>query len=136
MGLYGKPMARNAQIWTDDFRLLLDGPRATAAELRRAAERLAGGGLFGYRLFYPPMQVGRHEVFWHRPLVAYLDPRTDQPTLLSDAPLGCLTAQRVPSGGRSSRPVELWPRLLARADHRRPSACCWAAPSRTTTARC
>ena len=75
MGLYGKPMARNAQIWTEDFRLLLDGPRATAAELARAAERLAAGGLFGYRLFYPPMRVGRHEVFWHRPLVAYLAPR-------------------------------------------------------------
>ncbi len=116
VGLYGKPMARNAQLWTDQFQLLLDGPRATAAELRRAAERLADGGLFGYRLFYPPMQVGRHEVYWHRPLVAYLDPQTDRPTLLSDAPLGCLTAQSV-QRRRSSRPVELWPRLLARADH-------------------
>ena len=135
VGLYGKPMARNAQLWTDQFQLLLDGPRATAAELRRAAERLADGGLFGYRLFYPPMQVGRHEVYWHRPLVAYLDPQTDRPTLLSDAPLGCLTAQSV-QRRRSSRPVELWPRLLAAPTTRRPSACCWAAPSRTTTARC
>src|SRR5260370_8873846 len=30
LGLYGKPMARNAQIWTNDFRLLLDGPHAEA----------------------------------------------------------------------------------------------------------
>ena len=71
LGLYGKPMARNAQVWTDDFQLLLDGPRATAAEMAHAAERLAEGGLFGYRLLYPPMQVGRHELYWQRPLVAY-----------------------------------------------------------------
>ncbi len=28
LGLYDKPMARNVQLWTHDFRLLLDGPRA------------------------------------------------------------------------------------------------------------
>ena len=117
VGLYGKPMARNAQLWTQEFQLLLDGPRAAAAELARAAERLAAGGLFGYRLFYPPMHVGRHEVFWHRPLVAYLAPRDRiGPTLLPDAPLGCLTAHAA-GRPRSSRPVELWPRLPARPDH-------------------
>ena len=30
LGLYGKPMARNVQIWTRDYELLLDGPRANA----------------------------------------------------------------------------------------------------------
>src|SRR5205085_11135875 len=45
LGLYGKPMARNAQIWTRDFSLLLDGPRATAEAIRRAAEALRQGGL-------------------------------------------------------------------------------------------
>ena len=29
MGLYDKPMARNVQLWTDDYQLLLDGPHAT-----------------------------------------------------------------------------------------------------------
>ena len=27
LGLYDKPMARNVQLWTRDFQLLLDGPR-------------------------------------------------------------------------------------------------------------
>ena len=40
VGLYGKPMARNAQIWTQNCELLLDGPRAGRADLIRAAEAL------------------------------------------------------------------------------------------------
>ncbi|MGO8690059.1 MAG: M28 family metallopeptidase [Thermoguttaceae bacterium] len=115
LGLYGKPMARNAQLWTQEHGLLLDGPRAEAAELARAANRLAAGGLFGYRFLYPPMRVGRHEVFWHRPLVAYFAPQSDRPTLLADTPLGFLTAES--AEGRRSRPVELWPRLSAEPDH-------------------
>ena len=115
VGLYGKPMARNSQIWTQDFRLLLDGPRAGAAELKQAADRLAAGGLFGYRMFYPPMQVGRSEIFWRRPLVAYFAAETGEPTVLADSPLGSLTAHRLRR--RSARPLELWPRLLARPDH-------------------
>jgi hypothetical protein len=114
VGLYGKPMARNAQIWTDDFHLLLDGPRAAAEDLTRAGERLAAGGLFGYRMMYPAMRVGRHEVYWHRPLVAYLDPTTGEPAVLPDAPLGSLVAYDTQ---RPGEPVELWPRLLARRPH-------------------
>src|SRR5262249_18325970 len=34
--LYGKPMARNAQIWSQGFRRVLDGPSASRAELARA----------------------------------------------------------------------------------------------------
>ena len=30
VGLYDKPMARNVQLWTHDFRLLLDGPHGHA----------------------------------------------------------------------------------------------------------
>ncbi len=135
VGLYGKPMARNAQIWTDDFRLLLDGPRATAAALKRAANRLAGGGLFGYRLFYPPMRVGRHEVFWHRPLVAFPAPGTGQPTLLPDAPAGWLTAS-LPVGGRRSGNRSCGRGWRRGPTIKRPSACCWVAPNRTTTAPC
>ena len=81
VGLYGKPMARNSQIWNDEYRLLLDGPQAAAEELSLASERLAAGGLFGYRFFYPPMQIGRHEVFWHRPLVAYIGLQSGRPEL-------------------------------------------------------
>ena len=34
---------------------------------------LADGGEFGYRFLFPAMCVGQHEVYWHRPLVAYFD---------------------------------------------------------------
>ena len=44
----------------------------TSRELADAADKVAAGGLFGYRFYYPPMRVGQHEVFWQRPLVAYL----------------------------------------------------------------
>ena len=29
IGLYGKPMARNVQLWTHEYHVLLDGPRAS-----------------------------------------------------------------------------------------------------------
>ena len=34
------------------------------------------------------MRVGKYEVFWHLPLVSYLDRETRKPKLLDDAPLG------------------------------------------------
>ena len=92
LGLYGKPMARNAQIWTHDCQRLLDGPRAGHEELAAAAHTLAEGGLFGYRFLFPAMRVGAHEVYWHRPLVACWSAEADAPRVLSDAPLGYLTA--------------------------------------------
>src|SRR5581483_3625888 len=36
VGLYGKPMACNAQLVTSEFQILLDGPNATPAELDQA----------------------------------------------------------------------------------------------------
>src|SRR5205823_3476239 len=91
VGLYNKPKARNSQLWTADFRALLDGPRATRADLRRAAEAFAAGGHFGYRFAFPPMQVGRHCLYWHRPLVAYTT-ASARTHVLTDAPTGYLTA--------------------------------------------
>ncbi|HVX10329.1 MAG TPA: M28 family peptidase [Pirellulales bacterium] len=116
IGLYGKPMGRNAQVWTQDQHLLVDGPHAAREELVRAAEALAEGGLFGYRFLYPAMRVGRHEVYWHRPLVAYLAD-DDKPVTLTDVPLGYLTAYDA-ERPRLAKPVELWPRLMAREPHR------------------
>ncbi|MGD0655757.1 MAG: M28 family peptidase [Thermoguttaceae bacterium] len=113
VGLYDKPMARNAQIWTRDCRLLLDGPHAGQADLARAAEALREGGLFGYRFQFPAMRVGRYEIFWHRPLVAYRCSKTSQPEVIFDAPLGYLTAYRAQRPDLE-KPVELWPRLLKR----------------------
>jgi hypothetical protein len=113
IGLYDKPMARNCQLWTKDFELLLDGPNATPEELRKAEAALIEGGLFGYRFLFPAMRVGLHEVYWHRPLVAYWSPKSKQSELLLDAPLGYLTAYRTDSFDLT-QPIELWPRLLQR----------------------
>jgi hypothetical protein len=116
VGLYHKPAGRNVQIWTADHHLLLDGPSATAADLRRAADALAGAGWFGYRFVFPAMRVGRHEVYWHRPLVACLHPQHGDPVVLANAPAGYLTAYPI-AGADLAAPVELWPRLLRRDAH-------------------
>jgi hypothetical protein len=110
--LYGKPMARNVQIWTREPELVLDGPRATPAEIRKAMRRVKAGGAFGYRFVFPAMRVGEHEIYWHRPLVAYRD-AAGEAAVLPDAPLGYLTAYD-DEKLRLDRAVELWPRLQQR----------------------
>jgi hypothetical protein len=114
--LYGKPMARNAQLWSTDFQCLLDGPCATHADIESALHAVRRGGSFGYRFQYPAMCVGRHAVHWHRPLVALVEPSSGRASLLADTPLGVLTAceDADPARGRT---VELWPRLLQREPH-------------------
>ncbi len=113
LSLYDKPMARNVQLWTEDHRLLLDGPHATPDQLKAAMRTVQAGGLFGYRFQFPAMRVGVHEVYWHRPLVAYRT-RDGEPAVLPDAPLGYLTAYNA-DAPRPDKAVELWPR-----PHRRP----------------
>ena len=116
IGLYGKPMARNSQIWTAECEVLLDGPRATRRELAAAAQALAGGGKYGYRFLNPAMRVGLYEVYWQRPLIAWRGDDGQSVHLLPDAPLGYLTAYRA-DRPRPERPIELWPRLLQRGPH-------------------
>ena len=113
MGLYDKPMARNAQIWTDDYRLVLAGPRATPEQIKNAEEAVLAGGTFGYRFIYPAMRVGAHEVVWHRPLAAFVRPGEESPTVLYDNPVGVLVAAS-PTPGAGQSGVELWPRPLRR----------------------
>ena len=113
LGLYGKPMARNSQIWTVDHHLLLDGPRADRNQLTAAIQQVDAGGMFGYRFQYPAMRAGRHELYWHRPLVAWFSPKTKRGELLDDAPLGMITAY-----DEKHHYIELTPRLLDRAPHR------------------
>ena len=112
LGLYDKPMARNVQLWTDQFRLLLDGPAASGMDMKATLHTVEAGGMFGYRFVYPAMRVGRHEVYWHRPLVAWLA-ETGHPAVLPDAPMGYLTAYRLALRNPTTA-VELWPRLLRR----------------------
>ena len=104
-------------IWTHDYELLLDGPRATPHDLQHVADRLAGGGLFGYRMNYPAMRSGPVRDLLASP-VGRVSPQVGgEAVLLADAPLGYLTAY--PCGQpRLDRAVELWPRLLDRPLHR------------------
>ncbi|HYV34132.1 MAG TPA: M20/M25/M40 family metallo-hydrolase, partial [Gemmataceae bacterium] len=130
-GLYDKPMARNAQIWTLDGHLLLDGPSARPEEIKHALRTVEAGGLFGYRFHFPAMRVGTHAIYWHRPLAAYRTAEMEEPALLSDAPLGYFTAYpttpKEADGAEDKarglwsisrealeNPVEMWPRLLQR----------------------
>ncbi len=104
--LYDKPLARNSQVWTADYHLLLDGPRADHTAIAHAAGIVDRGGRFGYRMYYPPMRAGLREVFWHLPLVARADGER------YPAATGYITAER---DGHSS--LVLAPELLARPEH-------------------
>ena len=110
VGLYGKPMARNAQIWSSAFRGVLHGPAADAAAIGQAIAAMEQGGSFGYRFFYPPMQAGRFAVFWHRPLIAFCD-RAGQANLI-DSPL-CGSLSAIDAVHLSGPEIELWPRFDA-----------------------
>jgi hypothetical protein len=105
--LYDKPIARNSQIWTENYQLLLDGPRADRRAISRAAAVVDAGGRFGYRMYYPPMRAGIREVFWHVPLVARVNAGR-----FSAGPLGYATAE-----AEGARPLRLEPCLLARSAH-------------------
>ena len=114
--LYYKPMARNVQLWAEDHEPLLDGPRASAEDILRAAERVAAGGAFGYRFLFPPMCVGHYELYWHRTLVAYYDAARGKAVTIDGGPPGWITGYRVGDPDYEYG-VELWPRLLDRAAH-------------------
>ena len=118
LGLYGKPMARNVQIWREDYGVLLDGPTATPVELQLAAAAVDRGGRFGYRFYYPAARAGVRDLFWHLPLVARVRPGVPLPEILTtEAPLGYVLAEAAP-GAKDAPRVELRPRLHERPGHR------------------
>jgi len=116
MGLYGKPMAKNSQLWTADSHLVLDGPIANCEQLESAANIVARGGTFRYRFQFPAMRVGLYEVYWQRPLVAFWNKEKNGAGLLTNAPLGYLTAYKTDNPD-TTHPVELWPRLQRRESY-------------------
>ncbi len=116
MGLYDKPMVKNCQLWTREFNLLIDGPKASPTKITRTETVLAQGGLFGYRFLFPPMRVGKHEVYWHRPVVAFLSTKTGKNEILSESLMGYMTAYEANSPDLAN-PIELWPRLYRRKTH-------------------
>ena len=113
IGLYDKPLARNSNLWTHDFELLLDGPIATKKEIIKAEETILKGGLFGYRFFYPPMKVGYYQVYWHRPLVAYISAQSGEIEIPADSLKGFLTAYHE-NDSKYAEPLELWPIIQRR----------------------
>jgi Peptidase family M28 len=116
MGLYDKPLACNSQLWNNKFELLLDGPLAVKEKIREVEKTISGGGLFGYRFFYPPMRVGEHEIYLHRPLVAFVGREGEKAEIRPEALYGYITGYH-DSDRRMSDPVELWPRMLKRYEY-------------------
>nr|HEX4313843.1 M28 family peptidase [Kofleriaceae bacterium] len=104
--LYDKPLARNSQIWTEAYQLVLNGLTADRAQLAQAAAVVDRGGRFGYRMYWPPMRAGLREVFWHLPVIASPKGR------FAHGPLGFLSAERA-----GHAPLVMQPRLLARESH-------------------
>lgn len=114
VGLYGKPMARNVQLWTLEGKMVLDGPNASLKEIQQVQRQVQAGNYYGYRFVFPAMEVGKHKVFWHRPMVAYRDPATGLARVVTHAPLGYITAYDAKKP-QLDKPVTLWPRVLHRA---------------------
>ena len=113
IGLYDKPLARNSHIWNHKFELLLNGPKADRKKIYEVEKIMLSGGLFGYRFFYPPMRVGVHDIYLHRPLVAFLPVQSDIIEILPESLYGYITGYHE-NDAEMSKPVELWPRLLRR----------------------
>jgi hypothetical protein len=113
LGLYDKPLARNAQIWTHEFDMILDGPHSVKKQILLAEEEILKGGLYGYRFFSPPMRTGEYDIYWHRPLVAWLSPDDDSPVISSDLITGHLAGYHRNDKSMAS-PVEMWPRFYKR----------------------
>ena len=113
LDLYDKPLARNCQLWNHDFDLLLNGPKADRKKIYDAEKIILQGGLFGYRFFYPPMKMGFHSIYWHRPLVAYLPAGSDNAEILTDALTGYIAGYH-DNDLKMESPVELWPRIQRR----------------------
>ncbi len=116
LGLYDKPLARNSQIWNHNFELLLDGPSATRTQISKAEKTIFEGGLFGYRFFYPPMRVGKYDIYWHLPLVSYLPADGNTAEIFTDLATGYITAYHT-DDKKMADPVELWPRILKRTNY-------------------
>jgi len=116
MGLYDKPLACNSQLWNNKFELLLNGPEAGKRKIDEVEKTLLKGGLFGYRIYYPPMRVGEHEVYLNRPLVAFVPKDSDKAEIRSELLYGYMTGYH-DNDREMSDPVELWPRMQKRDNY-------------------
>jgi hypothetical protein len=113
MGLYNKPLACNSQLWNNKFELVLNGPKADRNKIMEVEKTLSGGGLFGYRFFYPPMRLGEHEMYLHRSLIAFTSVQSGKVEIWPERLFGYFTGYH-DSDNDMLHPVELWPRMLKR----------------------
>jgi len=116
MGLYNKPLASNSQLWDHKFELLLNGPKADRRKTMEVEKTLLKGGLFGYRFFYPPMRIGEHEMYLHRPLVAFAREQSEKVEIKTGSLYGYITGYH-DADREMAHPVELWPRMQKRELH-------------------
>jgi hypothetical protein len=117
IGLYGKPMAKNIQIWTHDYRLLLDGAREGREKTEEAARAIKSGGHFGYRFYFPPMRAGGYEIVWHRPIYGVFSQDMNEPLVFSDNLVGWMRAEPASKSTPEKKIVDLWPKIDARTEH-------------------
>ena len=113
MGLYNKPLACNSHLWNHNFELLLNGPKAGRRKISEVEKTFVKGGLFGYRFFYPPMQVGEYDIYLHRPLVAFYNGEAEKIEIRTESLFGYITGYHN-NDTEMSDPVELWPRVERR----------------------
>jgi len=78
IGLYGKPTARNSQVWGITGPLagkwILDGNSADKTAIALAREKIVedrGTSRLQMREVFPPMELNGREVIWQRPWVAW-----------------------------------------------------------------
>jgi hypothetical protein len=116
MGLYNKPLACNSHLWNHNFELLLNGPKADRRKISDVEKTFVKGGLFGYRFFFPPMQVGEYDIYLHRPLVAFLREETEKIEIRAESLFGYITGYHK-NDKEMLNPVELWPRLERRESY-------------------
>ena len=113
LDLYNKPMARNSQLLHESLELLLDGPRAGRKTIGEAELKVINGGLFRYRFFFPPMQAGIYETWWHRPLVGCLSKDRNSIVISPETITGYLTGYSAEKPDPANA-IELWPRFQRR----------------------
>lgn len=85
LGLYGKPLAKNSQLWKVtgySGELILNGPRATAADIETAKALLHSTPHRTYfRDYFPAIKTHGYELKWVRPVVSVWNPRIEKVTI-------------------------------------------------------
>ena len=97
----------------EDFRLLLDGPRAKPRTCERAQQAVEAGGTFGYRFHFPAMRSRPARGLLAPAAGRLLEPPAARPCAAGRRRCGYLTAYDADKP-TLKRPLELWPRLASR----------------------